>query len=186
MGVLGFAHAPRGHAAMFAGYDGGESTGYKKALSKLKAEGMIEYPSSDSVSLTPKGQREFGNVEAPKTNAETLERLLKVVNKSGKSDSKANLICQSLEDGRAHSLDAVAEASGYPSSKSSGFPKAVGKLSGFGLVERTKDKKLRLADMAFPYGRPGSTSSGNTAPGGGAEFVSGTDSNSDSDGDSSE
>ncbi|GKY97922.1 hypothetical protein MPSEU_000750200 [Mayamaea pseudoterrestris] len=158
--ALGVKEPSRDQVALLADYVP-KSAGFLKALGILKKEGMIAYGASNTLTLTEAGKREAPHVEPPKTNAETLERFLSVYNKGSKGETKADLLCQCLADGQPHSTKEAAKACGYEPNKLSGFAKVVGKLSTFGLVDRDK-KMLVLADIAFPYGRPGADAAGNT------------------------
>ncbi|GKY97909.1 hypothetical protein MPSEU_000748900 [Mayamaea pseudoterrestris] len=156
--MLGATQISRLHAATFANYKHVKSTGFVAATKALKNDGLIEYPTATSIRLTAKGKQETPPVDAPKSNADALLRLQKVVElTSDKASPKCQVICQFLSDGKEHSIDAVLKASGYKHAKSTGFATCLSALANLGFVERGNGS-IKLADIAFPYGRPGATS----------------------------
>ena len=157
--MLGIHEVSRLHAASFANYKHVKSTGFAAAMKGLKDSGLIEYPSAKTVRLTDKGKKETPPVQPPKDNAEALARLQHVVKMTcDKTGPKFELICELLSDGKFHSIDSVLKASGYKHVKSTGFANCVSSLSTLGFVERGHGT-IRLADIAFPYRRPGASGS---------------------------
>jgi hypothetical protein len=151
--MLGINAVTRLHAATFANYKHVKSTGFANAIKSLKDDGMIEYPTATTVSLTAKGRQETPPVNPPKSNADALLRLQEVIRMvSPTSGPKLNTICQFLSDGKEHSVDAVLKASGYKHVKSTGFANCLSSLSNLGFLVRGHGT-VKLADLAFPYGR---------------------------------
>ena len=156
--MLGIHEVSRLHAASFANYKHVKSTGFAAAMKGLKDSGMIDYPSAKTVRLTDKGKKETPPVQPPKDNAEALARLQHVVKMTcDKTGPKFELICELLSDGQFHTIDSVLKASGYKHVKSTGFANCVSSLITLGFVERGPGT-IRLADIAFPYRRPGASS----------------------------
>ena len=118
-------------------------------LTKLKKQGLIEYPDAQSLRLTtPKGVQAAGSLaQAPATNAERHERLKK--NLKGKQIALFDL----LADGGARDRDDVARALGYENKRTKAFENVKGKLSGQGLLSYPDNQTMQLADLCFPFGR---------------------------------
>ena len=155
---FGIVDASKVHTALFAGYKNMRSAGFTNALKALKNESKIEFPAKDTIRLTTKGASSSPAVPAFKTNEEALLRLTEITKKvCGKKGPKADKICSFLSDGREHSLKDVAAASGYGNLRSEGLTSVLAELGKLGLIVREPGKSgtIKLADMAFPCGRPG-------------------------------
>ena len=64
--------------------------------------------------------------------------------------TKPREIFDLMLDGEWHSRDELADALNFPNNKSFGtYVSALSKVT-----ERDTDKKIRLIDMCFPFGRP--------------------------------
>jgi hypothetical protein len=151
---IGIHEMSRLHAASFANYKHIMSRGFVDAMKELKDNGLIEYPNAKTVRLTDKGRRETPAVDPPKSNAEALLELQKVIHTvCANSGPKSDLICQFLSNGKEYSVEAVLRASGYKHLQSKGFVDVLATLSMVGLLERNHGT-VKLSDIAFPYGRP--------------------------------
>ncbi|GKY97908.1 hypothetical protein MPSEU_000748800 [Mayamaea pseudoterrestris] len=154
---LGILVVSRRHALAFTKYQNLNSHGFADAMIELKREGMIEYVSGDTVGLTDKGRSATPSVAPPKSNAEVISHLQDIVNMvCAASGPKTPLIFQLLSDGKEHSTEAVLKATGYKHKNSKGFSEVLATLSDLGFVERSNGT-VKLADCAFPLGRPGSS-----------------------------
>ena len=153
--------ASKVHAAMFADYKNMRSAGFTKALKELKNSGLIEFPSKDTVRLTTKGASSIPDGAAFENNEEALERLKELTKQlCGKTGSKIDQIISFLSDGEKHTLKDVAAATGYTNLRSAGLSNVLAELGKLDLIVReagsSKElESIKLANMAFPLGRPG-------------------------------
>jgi hypothetical protein len=154
--ALNIPQPPRIQVALFAGYSNVKSAGFAKALSHLKKKGYIQFPNKKSLLLDASCIDKLPAVQAPVDNTAVQARLRVILKgKKGKvGSSKTDQIFEELTDGMEHNREAVAVATGYTNLKSAGFAKALGTLSGLGLVIYPDKKSLMLTDICFPYGRP--------------------------------
>ena len=132
----------------------GESPGFVKALSLAKKEGLIEYSSSGKrVSLTSLGRSNFPVVEKPKSNQEMFERLQRIVGLTKAPKASTLKLFALLQDGSYKTMEDVARFTNYPGTHTPGFKKFISTVCSLDIFERDGDK-IRLGDIAFPYGRP--------------------------------
>jgi hypothetical protein len=146
--ALGISEPSRIHVALYAGYTNCKSAGFAKALTQVKSEGLIEYPNAKTLRLSQHGLGSLPKIDPPKNNKAAQERLCTRI------APKACGIFRFLHDGQVHDREEVALASGYTNLKSAGFAKALGTLSGLGIMSYPDKKSVQLTDIAFPYGRP--------------------------------
>jgi hypothetical protein len=157
--LLGISTPRRVQVAFFSGYGNGNTPGFAKALSILKKNEYIEYPSKQTVNLTVTGNAEAGPVADPATSNAVVHERIKKYLKGGKT----GLILDQLSDGLAHKRMDVATATGYTIEKLSGFAKIVSNMKSLGILDYPKDATdpknilIQLTDTMFPFGRPGST-----------------------------
>ena len=150
MHALGIPSPQRHHVALLAGYSNVKSAGFSKALCAVKQQGLIEYPSGSTVSLSSKGIASLPHtISKPKNNDEMKMRLLGVVR-----SPKAQEVYNYLVDGKIHNRADLALAVGYTNIKSAGFTKVLSKLGGLGIIHYPNSQSVQLTDIAFPYGRP--------------------------------
>jgi hypothetical protein len=154
--ALSIPQPPRVQVALFAGYSNVKSAGFAKALSHLKKEGFVEFPNKKSLRLGASCIDKLPAVQAPVDNTAVQARLRVMLRgKKGKvGSSKTDQIFEELTDGLAHTREAVAMTTGYTNLKSAGFAKALGTLSGLGMITYPDRSSLMLTDISFPYGRP--------------------------------
>ncbi|MBR0884785.1 hypothetical protein ABIF65_003882 [Bradyrhizobium japonicum] len=137
---------PRSIVAMSANYKNVKSTGFAKALSALSTDGHVFYPDSGTVALTESGVK----LARPRPNAvTTADMQARVVDILGET---AGRILQNLIDVYPQAVDReqLAERSGYQNVKSTGFAKAVSRLSSLGFVTYPSSKLARAGDVIFP------------------------------------
>jgi hypothetical protein len=146
--ALGIEEPSRIHVALYAGYTNCKSAGFAKALTQVKAEGLIDYPSGKTLKLSQHGLASLPKIDPPRNNKAAQERLCTRI------QPKACGILRFLHDGQVHDREQVALASGYTNMKSAGFAKALGTLSSLGIMHYPDKKSIQLTDIAFPYGRP--------------------------------
>lgn len=149
--AIGIDDLPLKMVAMRSGYTNVDSASFKKALKQVKADGLVESPSSETLRLSEAGKATLGTVDAPTSNRQVQERMKNVLT------GKAPQILDILADGRAHNRKDVAEAVGYTNDASKSFKDPVDKMESLCILEKTKDqaglKMLQLTDVAFPFGR---------------------------------
>jgi hypothetical protein len=149
---------PRIQVAFFSGYTNA-NTGFVKALSQMKKQGLVEYSGKATVRLSLAGLAKAGTVDLPRSTADVHKRIKDLF------PPKAQEFINYLSDGSTHPREDVATACGYDNEASTGFAKVLSNLKGRGIVEYLKDpadskkKLVRLTDISFPFGR-----GDNTAP----------------------
>ena len=157
--ALGKPNPPRIEVALFSGYTNAQSKGFKNPLSRLKTEGIVDYPDKKSVCLTPIGldSPEAKVVVPPKDNGEVQARLKALL------CPKQVQIFDVLADGKAHLREDVSTAVGYSNPGSKGYKNSVGKMSSLGIVcyppdnANPKRKWVQLTDMCFPFSKSSPT-----------------------------
>lgn len=124
-----------------------KSSGYEKAVSRLSALELVHYPAPGDVALTPEGR----GVAAPPTQAVTVQELHAAWFRILKP--RHVRILQPLIDcyPAALSREELAERSEY-SALSSGYEKAISRLSSFGLVHYPQPGHVAATDLLFPEG----------------------------------
>lgn len=142
---IGVSAPPRAQVAIFSGYQSAKSTGFAKALSSLSSAGLVRYPGGGTVELTDAGRAEVQFAPGPMSEAELHERIRNLF---------PGVHWRILEPliaagGGALSRDQVAQAAGYENVKSTGFAKALSRLSSMGLVEYPEPGAVRAADLMF-------------------------------------
>jgi len=143
----------RKQIGLLCGYKNILSQGFATALTKLKKEGLIQYPAKGTVGLTEPGIAASAllstSSDMPKTNADVQERIRSLL--SGKEIIMFDL----LLDGKYHTKIEIAEAAGYSNLLSQGFTGGLKKLESFDLIEKdSNNKSICLTDNPFPLGRP--------------------------------
>jgi hypothetical protein len=149
---LGRVHGgapPRDLVAIFAGYANGQTAGYKKMLSCLKKEGMIEFPDKDSMMLTAQGVKASGGqVVEPLSNFDFHEIIKDML------PPKHKEAFDFLADGRARERSELAALLSYPNDTTPGFKKTLSQIKKQAFVEYVGRDMVQLSDKAFPFGRP--------------------------------
>jgi len=163
---IGLVEPPRVQVALFSGYSNVRSAGFAKAMGHLKKKLLVEYPSSTSYRLTPAGieaagcnHASAGNGNNAVTNAAAQNRIKALLK------PKAREIFDALSGGQTRERVAVAMLTGYTNERSAGFAKALSTLSSLQIVEYPGPKLVRLTDLAFPLGRPGTAAATDTTTG---------------------
>lgn len=144
--ALGVTPVDRGNLAVFAGYSP-VSSGYEKTLSSLSSAGLVAYPSGGMVQLTDAGR----DIAVAESLFEDLDGLHEAW--SRKLAPREWRILRVLIDAYPDSLsrEEVAERSEY-SHSSSGFEKALSKLSSLGLATYPQRGYAAATDLLFPPG----------------------------------
>lgn len=134
--------------AMLAGYSNLASTGFVKALSSLSAGGYVHYPNPGTVALTDAGRSVAQFQGAPRTSEEIQQRVLQLIG------GKAGEILTPLIASYPHPLDRmeVANAAGYTNLASTGFVKALSRLSSLGFVAYPSPRMVAAQPVLFLEG----------------------------------
>lgn len=129
---------------------------FQNILGKLKKQGFLEYPGSDSVCLTEAGMVEAGDVVAP-TNKEIQNSIRE------KLKGKEIEFFDYLLDGEMRSTDEVKAATNCGHLQDRSFSNILSKLKGHGILDYVKNpadpkkKYVQLNDTVYPFGRPSQT-----------------------------
>lgn len=145
---LGVKAPPRIQVVMFANYKHLKSTGVANELTRLKFDGLIEYPNKDTLSLTEAGLAAAPEVVPPQSLAEVHDRMKSLL------EPKARELFTALEDGKAHTRSEMMKGCGYKHEKSTGWQKCLSQLRALDLADYTDGpdgtKGIRLTSIAFP------------------------------------
>ena len=105
------ADAPKVQTALVAGYKNMRSAGFTSPLKELNSEGMVEFPSKDSVRLTAKGASSVTPLPPFQNNKDALLRVQEIFERfCGKKAPKVDQICLFLSDGKQYTLQEIATA----------------------------------------------------------------------------
>ena len=151
--AIGIKEAPRIQLALWSGYINVNSAGFAKALSKTKKEGLIQYPTGKTVSLTDTGRQTEAakSTVPPKDNAAVHVQI--------KSLLKPNQIrmFDLLANGAVQTREELAAGMGYTNLNSAGYAKSLSGMSSLGLIHYPKDasdkkkKLVQLSSICFPF-----------------------------------
>lgn len=131
--------------AFMANYSNIKSTGFAKALSALSSAGLVEYPTPDTVKLSFKGC-DLAQTGSEPTSAEELqERVINLL------EPVCGRILQPLIKVYPQALARTdaATCAGYSNTKSTGFAKALSKLSSLGFVQYPDPATVRASPVLF-------------------------------------
>ena len=159
--ALGLHEPSTKHVALFSKYPGANNHGFNKALGAAKREGYVEKV-KDVVRLTEFTISSQPLMAPPKDNEEAQEHLRNLLKAVKCFPTKIDDLFEVLKDGRSHSRETVAVATGYTSADDFGFKKMLSKLSGLGMIKYPSTNSVQLADIAFPYGRNGAAAAAAT------------------------
>lgn len=141
---IGLPSPDRLQVALRSGYTHLRSTGFVKALSSLSGDGLISYPSSKTMALTPTG-RSKAVFTKPKTSAELQEKVLEMV-----GGVKADMLRVVLSVyPRTITRDELMRKLGYNHERSTGFTKSMSGLSRLELIHYPDKKTVRASDLLF-------------------------------------
>ena len=137
---------PRTLVAMVAGYKNVKSTGFAKALSGLSTDGLVTYPDSGTIGLTSEGLA----VARPRAAALTTEDVhSKAIDILGETAGKILRHVLAVYPGVLE-REVLAQRSGYQNVKSSGFAKALSRLSSLGFVSYPSSGTAKAGEILFP------------------------------------
>ena len=138
-----------------AGYGSVESKAIRGCFQKngqLSTEGLVEFPTKDTIKITEKGLGHVGHVESKMSLEELRERLIEMLF----NENEAKVV-RALYDGEWHSVADLLEATGYNNVETKAVREPIGMLKKNGFLKEEgkgkNNKKYRLTDKAFPAGR---------------------------------
>lgn len=145
LSALGLDSPARVQVAFMAGYGNPRSGGFTKAMGHLSSVGLIRYPDSGSVALTPAGSMKGAGVKVPESADEVQGRFLKVLQPVHRR------ILEPLIRAYPNAMDRaeVGQIAGYTNPRSGGFTKALGRLSALGLVDYPSAGEARATSLLF-------------------------------------
>lgn len=139
---------PRTLVAIMCGYENVKSTGFAKALSGLSASGLVVYPTSGTVRLTDEGRALAAPVDRPSSAQEVQSRVIDVL-----GPTAGKILSTLIENYPSPVLRSdVAARAGYENVKSTGFAKALSRLSALGFVDYPSAGEARANEILFPVG----------------------------------
>ncbi len=142
--ALGIAEPPRVQVAFLAGYSHPRSKGFTNALGALRSAGLIDYPSSGTLSLSEAGDSTASAVNRPRSSEELQERIMKLL---------PPVHCRLLEFLISHrepfSREALARNCGYEHVRSKGFTNALGRLHSLGLIDYPGSGQVAASKLLF-------------------------------------
>lgn len=142
---LGAKTPKRQLLAIFSGYTHVGSTGFVKALGSLSSNGYVEYPGSGLVALTALGWSQANAPERPRTAREVQKRVCEMI--GGKSSEILQSIIAAYPSDI--SREDVMRAAGYSHIGSTGFVKALGRLSSLGFVTYPDKGRVKASPVLF-------------------------------------
>jgi len=154
--AIGKSDPPRTMVGLLSGYSNVGSASFAKTLSALKTEGIITYPTRDTVALTTLGLQapEAHGIMPPSNNTEVHYRIKALL-----TQKQCEIFDLLAADGRAHLYVEVAAAVGYNNVGSSGWNNSHKKMSSLGIIQYPtnpadpKKKLIQLTDMCFPFSK---------------------------------
>lgn len=140
---------PRVQVALLANYSNQASTGFAKGISSLSSRGLIRYPSSGYVEFTKEAEGIVDISDAPATNDELHGRIFELM------PGPESRLLRPLIERFPKQMDRqeLAAKSGYGNTASTGFAKAISRLSSLGLIEYPERGMVRAKDLLFPEGK---------------------------------
>lgn len=122
---IGVNNPPRIQVCVMSGYGNMASTGFAKAMSALNVAGLLQYGPEQTVSFTPAGLAEAPQVPVIRGNAELHAKIYETL---GGPETK--ILCQLIAAyPKAVERDALMTGAGYSNQASTGFAKALSRLS---------------------------------------------------------
>jgi hypothetical protein len=136
----------RVQVALIAGYSH-SSGGFANLLGKLRTSGLIEYPGSGNVALTPEGRALATDPGLPATNAEVQAEVLRRLPAPQARILEVLIACWP----NSLTREEIAEQTNY-SATSGGFANLLGKLRTGALIDYPDKGHVVALDVLFPMG----------------------------------
>ena len=145
--AIGVTAPPRLQVVFMSGYGHPGSTGFAKGIKTATEKGLIQI-GHGTISITPEGRSTVDNIKPPKSSHELQQRVIDAVGGAG------GKILRELIDEYPNAVDrsALVLRSGYGHPGSTGFAKAMGRLSAFGFIE-SKGGQVKATRLLFLEGR---------------------------------
>jgi hypothetical protein len=142
---MGAATPKRELVCFLAGYSNTTSTGFAKALSALSSGGYVTYPPGGLVAITNAGAKLAQPPPKPRTPAEMQARIVQLL------EPVCGRILEPLVKVYPRSLarDEAARRAGYSNVTSTGFAKALSRLSSLGFVRYPEKGRVAAAPVLF-------------------------------------
>lgn len=131
--------------ALMSGYTHVQSTGFVKALSGLSAQGFVDYPNAGEVRLTAAGRGVAQAPDAPRSAAEVQDRVVSML--GGKTGEILRPIIEAYPE--AIKRTEAASAANYTHVQSTGFVRALSRLSSLGFVTYPSTGHVKAAPVLF-------------------------------------
>lgn len=140
------AHTPTRELVCFlSGYSNTQSAGFKNAVSELKEEELIEYPSGGTIAMTPAGRAQANFPARPQSPGEVRNRIVGLL--GGASGKLLDVLMSEYPNSLPR--DAAAQATGYTNIQSAGFKEAVSRLSTLGFIHYPQPGTIAATDTLF-------------------------------------
>lgn len=142
----GLCPCVRLQVAMFSDYSNPASKGFSNGISSLSSRGLICYPSTGLIDLTPDGRKLVTIDRTPLSNEDLQGKILDMLD-----GPCARILHATIKRfPRPISRDDLGHESGYSNTASKGFSNSVSRLSSLGLIEYPERGQVRAHSMLFP------------------------------------
>jgi len=142
---LGAKAPKRTLVAFLAGYSNLSSTGFAKALSSLSTDALVYYPGSGLVALTDAGRKMALPPPRPRSPQEVQGRIIILL--GGVSARILEPIIEAYP--KAIPREQAAAVAGYTNLASTGFAKALSRLSSLGFIEYPSSGQVKASPVLF-------------------------------------
>lgn len=131
--------------AFLADYSGGTNGAFNNARGRLRALGLVTYPSPGITALTDAGRQKAPSVDIPKTPAGLQAAVM------AKLDGPEQRVLRPLINEYPSEIDGdtLAKAANYSDEKNGAFNNARGRLRTLGLVEYPRAKYTKASSILF-------------------------------------
>lgn len=145
--AIGVTQPERVLVALMANYAHPKSTGFQKALGRLRTAGHVAYPTDGTIALTAAGRSIAAAVDPPTSNEELHERIERII------EPVAWRVLRGAIAAYPDPIDRVelAKQAKYEHPKSTGFQKALGRIRSMGFVSYPADGQVQAQPVLFPF-----------------------------------
>ena len=144
---IGLTAPPRTQVCIFSGYSNMTSKGFVNAIGALRSGGMVEYPSSGTVTLTEAGLKAAPTPEPIRGNRELHERLFSML------DGPEVRVLKVVIEHRSVDRTTLAAEAGYTNLTSKGFVNSIGRLRTLGMIDYPSTGMVAATDLLFLKGQ---------------------------------
>lgn len=147
--AIGVSPAPRIQAAFLAGYKHDGVPNFRNTAGALRSEGLVTYPTSETIELTDAGRRAAPSVEPPATSAQLHQRIISLLD-----GVEARIIPHLIEAyPRDMDRDELARLAGYAHAGVPNFRNTLGRLRSLGFVMYPNSGSAKAMPTLFLEGR---------------------------------